>query len=79
MLAALLTFQDQSEEIHNGNNIPVLNVRNQSGDAPPVKSPVKSGADVVEEIQVKAGVCYILRFASFISLRSNSRHSRTRL
>lgn len=79
MLAALLTFQDQSEEIHNGNNnnsgVLSPNVRTPAGDT----MPGKSGAEIVEQIQVKAGVCDTLRFSSFITLNSNSRRSRTKL
>ena len=61
MLAALLTFQDQSEEVHSGNNLatPPLNSRNPSVEVVP---PGKSGAEIVEQIQVKAGVCDVLRF-----------------
>jgi hypothetical protein len=55
MLAALLTFQDQSEEIHNGNNsgAPVPTGRNPSGET----NQAKPGAEIVEQVQVKAGVC----------------------
>jgi hypothetical protein len=60
MLAALLTFQDQSEEVHNGNNTgtPPLTGRKSSGDA----VSENSGAEAVEKIQVTAGVSYILLF-----------------
>lgn len=60
MLAALLTFQDHSEEVHNGNSSATspLTSRKPSGDA----TPGKSEAEIVESIQVKAGVCDILRF-----------------
>ncbi len=60
MLAALLTFQDQSEEVHNGNNSgsPPPNIRISSAEV----LPGKSGAEIVEQIQVKAGVCDIIRF-----------------
>ena len=78
MLAALLTFQDQSEEVHNGNNpgSPPLTARKSSGDA----LPGNSGAEVVEKIQVTAGVSDIILFVLFLSLlRPRSRHSRTRL
>ena len=57
MLAALLTFQDSSEEVHNGNSQATpLNNRNQSAEV----APGKSGAEIVEQIQVKAGVCDVL-------------------
>lgn len=77
MLAALLTFQDQSEEVHNGNNpgAPPLTGRKSSGDV----IPGNSGAEAVEKVQVTAGVSEILRFSSFILLRPRSRHSRTKL
>lgn len=61
MLAALLTFQDQSEEIHNGSS---LSPATPIGRKPSVEValPGKSGAEIVEQVQVKAGVCNILRF-----------------
>jgi len=61
MLAALLTFQDQSEEVHNGNNS-APSTPNGGIPSPEVVLPGKSGAEIVEQIQVKAGVCGILRF-----------------
>jgi hypothetical protein len=60
MLAALLTFQDQSEEVHSGNNLaaPPSNSRTTSAEV----LPGKSGAEIVEQIQVKAGVRDVFRF-----------------
>ena len=61
MLAALLTFQDQSDEIHNGNNLSPGTPTGRNSSAV-VVLPGKSGAEIVEQVQVKAGVCDILRF-----------------
>jgi len=59
MLAALLTFGDHSEEVHNGNNSSGTPPTTRTPSGEPVSGP---RPETVEQIQVKAGVCDILRF-----------------